>query len=78
MYRQVKFLEQNQGNTSGYQGKEVDSAIGQDHLVAEPDRQIEHHSHHGRGDPGECSLEPPVAGHSFNKGRAGEDEKEAG
>ncbi len=78
MNGQMKLLEQNQGNTSGYQGKEIEAAVGQEHLVTEPDGQIEHHPHHGRGDAGERSLELPVAGHGLDKRRAGENEEKAG
>jgi hypothetical protein len=46
--------------------------------VVEPDRQIEHHADHRRGDPGEGRLDALIACHGLDEGGAGNDEEEAG
>ena len=46
--------------------------------MSEPDRQIEHHPHDRRGDPGERGLQPLVTGHGLDERRTGKDEEKAG
>lgn len=75
---EVKFLQQHQRGDCGHYREKVEATIGQNHLVPEPNRQVEHHADNRRGDAGQRGLQPLVTGHGFDEGRAGEDEEKAG
>lgn len=74
---EMKFLQQQRYDCRNNR-EYVHTVVGQNHLMAEPNRQIEHHADHGGCDAGQRRLKPLIAGHGLYERSAGEDEEKAG